>query len=118
MAGSRQEFRHETGLADVSDRLPVAELTRLVAAALARAGASGAMAGATARALVAAEMAGLGGHGLSRVQLYAQHVKEGRANGGAEPRIAHEKGAACLIDAQGGLAYPAMELATREAIQR
>ena len=76
------------------------------------------MADATARALVAAEMAGLGGHGLSRVQLYALHVKEGRASGTAEPRIAHEKGAACLVDAQGGLAYLAMELATKEALRR
>ena len=99
-------------------RLTVDELTALVARALAGAGASTAMAEATARALVAAEMAGLGGHGLSRVQLYAQHVKEGRASGTAEPRIAHEKGAACLIDAQGGLAYLAMELATREALRR
>ncbi len=105
-------------LVRMNSRLPVDELTQLVAAAFARAGASDAMAHATARALVAAEMAGLGGHGLSRVQLYAQHVKEGRANGCAEPRIAHEKGAACLIDAQGGLAYLAMELATHEALRR
>ena len=98
--------------------LLIDELTQLVVAALVRAGASRAMADATARALVAAEMAGLGGHGLSRVQLYAQHVKEGRASGAAEPRIAHEKGAACLIDAQGGLAYLAKELATREAARR
>ena len=76
------------------------------------------MAAATARALVAAEMAGLAGHGLSRVALYAQHVREGRASGSTKPRIVHEKGAACLIDAQGGLAYLAMELATREAIRR
>ncbi len=76
------------------------------------------MAEATARALVAAETAGLGGHGLSRVQLYAQHVKEGRASGTAEPRIAHEKGAACVIDAQGALAYLAMEMATGEAARR
>lgn len=103
---------------NLSSRLSIDELTELVVAALARAGASGAMANATARALVAAEMAGLGGHGLSRVQLYAQHVKEGRASGTVEPRIAHEKGAACLIDAQGGLAYLAMELATREALRR
>ncbi len=98
--------------------LSIGEVTQLVAAALTRAGASSAMAVATARSLVAAEMAGLGGHGLSRVQLYAQHVKEGRASGTAEPRIFHEKGAACLIDAQGGLAYLAMELATREATRR
>ena len=102
----------------MGNKLSVDELTQLVAAALTRAGASAAMSDATARALVAAEMAGLGGHGLSRVQLYAQHVKEGRASGTAEPRIAHEKGAACLVDAQGGLAYLAMELATKEALRR
>lgn len=102
----------------MESRLSVDELTQLVVAVLAKAGASPAMAAATAQALVAAEMAGLGGHGLSRVPLYAQHVKEGRASGAVEPRIAHEKGAACLIDAQGGLAYLAMELATREALRR
>ena len=98
--------------------LSIDELTRLVVAALVRAGASRAMADATAHSLVAAEMAGLGGHGLSRVPLYAQHVKEGRASGTAEPRIVHEKGAACLIDAQGALAYLAMRLATQEAARR
>lgn len=99
-------------------RTAINDLTELAAHALQNAGASPAMAAATARALVAAEMAGLAGHGLSRVALYAQHVREGRAGGATEPRIVHEKGAACLIDAQGGLAYLAMELATREAIRR
>ncbi len=99
-------------------RIPVAEVSKIVVAALERAGASRAMAEATASSLVAAEMAGLGGHGLSRVALYAQHVKEGRASGTAEPRIVHDKGAACLIDAQGALAYLAMELATKEAARR
>lgn len=94
------------------------ELTELVAQALQYAGASQPMAAATARALVAAESAGLAGHGLSRVALYARHVREGRANGAAEPRIAREKGGSCLIDARGGLAYLAMELATREATRR
>ncbi len=99
-------------------RTSVNELTELAARALQNAGASHVMAAATARALVAAEAAGLAGHGLSRVALYAQHVREGRANGTAEPRIVHEKGATCLIDAQGGLAYLAMEVATREAMRR
>jgi len=76
------------------------------------------MAQATARALVAAEMAGQGGHGLSRVAMYVDHVRSGRANGKAEPRVAREKNAACLIDAQGGLAYLAMEMAVREASHR
>ena len=98
--------------------LSIEAVTSLVVTALERAGASHAMAAATARSLVAAEMAGLGGHGLSRVALYAQHVKEGRASGTQEPRIVREKSAACLIDAQGALAYLAMELATKEAARR
>lgn len=102
----------------MESRHSIGELTRLATAALAKAGASSALAAATARALVAAEMAGLAGHGLSRVALYARHLREGRASGAAAPRIVHEKGAACLIDASGGLAYLAMEWATREAIRR
>jgi (2R)-3-sulfolactate dehydrogenase (NADP+) len=99
-------------------RLSINELTQLATQALQNSGASHAMAAATAKALVAAEMAGLSGHGLSRLPLYVQHVREGRASGVAEPRIVHQKGAVCLFDAQGGLAYLAMELATREAIRR
>ena len=99
-------------------RLLPSELTALVARALENAGASAAMATAAARALVAAEMAGQGGHGLSRVAMYAEHVRTGRANGKAAPRITREKNAACLIDAQGGLAYLAMELAVSEVLRR
>lgn len=98
--------------------LTVSELTELVARALKQAGASAAMATTTARALVAAECAGQGGHGLSRVAMYADHLRSGRVNGTAEPHIVREKTAACLIDAQGGLAYPAMEMAVREVSQR
>ena len=98
--------------------LSVGDLTTLVAQALTKAGASTAMAAATARALVAAESAGQGGHGLSRVAMYADHLHSGRAHGNAEPCVVHAKPAACLIDARGGLAYPAMEMAVREALQR
>lgn len=94
------------------------ELTQLVSRALKRAGASKAAAGATARALVAAEAEGLGGHGLSRVALYCQHLCDGRARGKAKPKVIRRKGAACLIDAQGGLAFPACALAANEAIKR
>ena len=99
-------------------RISSAELTVLVGRALESAGASTAMAAATARALVAAEMAGQGGHGLSRVAMYADHLRSGRADGKALPRIANKKSAVCLIDAQGGLAYLAMELAVAEAQRR
>ncbi len=99
-------------------RLPIERLTDVTARALKRAGASKAMAQATAKALVAAEAEGLGGHGLSRVALYCQHLREGRASGKAKPKIIKRKGATALIDADGGLAFPACELAVKEAITR
>jgi len=96
----------------------IEELTQLAARALKRAGASKAMAQATAQALVAAEAEGLGGHGLSRVALYAQHLREGRADGKARPKRVKKKGGACLVDAGGGLAFLATALAIKEAIKR
>jgi len=99
-------------------RLSVDELTQLAIRALEKAGATHAMAEAAARALVVAEMEGLAGHGVSRVALYAQHLREGRANGKAKVTIANAKGAACLIDAGGGLAFEAGALAVSEAIKR
>lgn len=99
-------------------RIPVERLVEVTARALKRAGASKAMAQSTAHALVAAEVAGLGGHGLSRVALYCQHLKEGRANGKAKPKIIKRKGATALIDAGGGLAFPACAAAAKEAVAR
>lgn len=98
--------------------LPIPELESLVAAALKRAGANDTMARATARALVLAESQGLGSHGLSRVAQYATHLRNGRVNGAAEPRVARAKGGAVLVDAQEGLAFAACELAVREAVER
>ncbi len=94
------------------------DLTERVARALKRAGASKSMAQSTAQALVAAEAEGLGGHGLSRVALYCQHLREGRANGKARPRFIKRKAATALVDAGGGLAFPACALAVGASIAR
>ena len=96
----------------------VEELTKLATRALKTAGASRTMAQATAAALVAAQMEGLTGHGLSRVALYCRHLREGRADGKARPKIVKKQRATCLVDAGGGLAFPAAGLAVREAIKR
>jgi (2R)-3-sulfolactate dehydrogenase (NADP+) len=93
-------------------------LTALAARALKRAGARPAMACAAAEALVAAEAQGLASHGLARTALYAQHLREGRVNGRARPRIVRRRGGACLIDARGGLAFEASALAVAQAIER
>jgi (2R)-3-sulfolactate dehydrogenase (NADP+) len=96
----------------------VEELRSLVQRALQAAGASEAMASSTARALVLAESQGIGSHGLSRVAQYATHLRNGRVDGKAVARVAHQRGGAVQVDAGCGLAFPACELAVRECIER
>jgi (2R)-3-sulfolactate dehydrogenase (NADP+) len=98
-------------------RLSLADLHGLAERALIRAGASDAMAGATARALVYAEARGLASHGMSRVGQYATHLRNGRADGAAVPTIAGGRGGAVLVDARCGLAYPACALAVTETVR-
>ncbi len=99
-------------------RLTLPEAEALARDALSRAGANPRMAALTAAALVAAESEGQSGHGLSRVAQYAAFLRNGRADGAAEPVIANQRGGAVLVDARHGLAYPAVALAVEEAARR
>lgn len=99
-------------------RLSLAEATALATRALQGAGANPAMARATASALVRAEAQGIASHGLSRVPQYATHLRNGRANGAAEPRIERERGAALLVNAGQGLAFAACDLAVAGAVAK
>lgn len=92
------------------------EARERVSAALMGAGANPAMAQATAQALVLAEAQGLASHGLSRVPQYVTHLRNGRADGQAQPQIVRQQGAAVLVDAQQGLAFAACALAVETAI--
>jgi (2R)-3-sulfolactate dehydrogenase (NADP+) len=96
--------------------LSIEEACQLATRALRNAGASETMAASTARALVRAEAQGLASHGLVRVQQYATHLRNGRADGQAQATIARQKGAALLVDARQGLAFPACELAVATAV--
>ncbi len=98
--------------------MTIGELEALVADKLMRAGANGTMARSTAHALVQAEAQGLGSHGLSRVAQYATHLRNGRVNPDAVPAVVGGRGGALLVDAGDGLAFPACDLAIREAIGR
>jgi (2R)-3-sulfolactate dehydrogenase (NADP+) len=102
----------------MTDRIEPADLEALMRRALEKSGASVAMAGATASALVAAELDGIPSHGASRIPQYCGHVKNGRATGNAVAKVVRERGGACLVDAGGGLAFEACALAVREAIDR
>ena len=97
-------------------QLSIHKATELAFQALCQAGASNAMARSTAEALVLADMQGIASHGLSRVPQYATHLKNGRADGQASAAIARQKGAAVLIDAAQGLAFPACDLAISTAV--
>ncbi len=94
------------------------QLESLARQALSHAGANDHMADSTARALTAADAQGLASHGVARVAQYIAHLNNGRANGRATARVVREKPAACLIDAENGLAFPACALAVDEAIAR
>ena len=94
------------------------QLHDLAHRALARAGAHPDLAAATAKALVYADASGLSSHGVARIPQYAAHLKNGRADGSARPKIAAAKGGAVLVDAGSGLAFEACALAVHEAIRR
>ncbi|RYG12746.1 MAG: Ldh family oxidoreductase, partial [Burkholderiales bacterium] len=96
--------------------LSIEEARALAQRALRNAGAHDAMAASTAQALVRAEAQGLASHGLTRVAQYATHLRNGRADGQALAEVARHKGAALLVDAKQGLAFPACDLAISTAI--
>jgi (2R)-3-sulfolactate dehydrogenase (NADP+) len=98
--------------------MQASERARLMSAALQRSGATPEMASATARALAAAEVEGIASHGASRIPQYCGHVRNGRANGKAVPVVARDSRAACVVDAQQGLAFEACALASGEAVRR
>jgi (2R)-3-sulfolactate dehydrogenase (NADP+) len=99
-------------------QLSLEQLHDLAHLALTRAGAHPDMAAATARALVYADAHGLPSHGVARIPQYAAHLKNGRADGTAKPKIAAARGGAALVDAGCGLAFAACALAVHEAIRR
>ncbi|MDR3513942.1 MAG: Ldh family oxidoreductase [Caulobacteraceae bacterium] len=91
--------------------LSLSQAEDLASRALAACGAGPASAASTARALVAAEADGQTGHGLSRVPSYAAQLKAGKVDGRAVPQLVRTRPGAVRVDARGGLAYPALDLA-------
>jgi (2R)-3-sulfolactate dehydrogenase (NADP+) len=92
-------------------RLSLAEAEEFAFRALVASRTSATNARATARALVAAEADGQGGHGLSRVPAYALQARAGKVEGHATPLVAQVAGAALRVDGGFGFAYPAIDAA-------
>jgi (2R)-3-sulfolactate dehydrogenase (NADP+) len=89
-------------------------LIDLVSRALAASRVSRENAAIVARTLVAAEIDGQKGHGLSRVAAYAAQARSGKVDGHAVPQMRATRAASLMIDAANGFAYPAFELAIAE----
>lgn len=94
--------------------LTLADAETLVAAALERNNVSPENARSVAIALVAAEAAGQGGHGLRRVVSYCGQAKVGKANGRAMPVALRSRPGVLSIDVNNGFAYPAFDLAVEQ----
>ena len=67
-----------------------------------------------AKALLAAEIDGQRGHGLSRLVAYAAQALSGKVDGTAIAQVVERKPAALRIDAAHGFAFPAFDLAIAE----
>lgn len=95
-------------------------LESLAVKALRAHGVNDAAANACARVLVQADACGLETHGLTRVPMYCDMLRAGRINGGAIPRIIDDEPqrAAAIVDAAGGLAYDACDLAVATLADR
>ena len=64
-----------------------------------------------AAALVAAELIGQTGHGLRRLPTYAAQAVSGKVDGHAIPTATQTRPGTLAVDAAGGFAYPALDLA-------
>lgn len=91
--------------------LSLEQAESLASAVLVRHATSDANAASVARALVAAEVDGQKGHGLSRLPSYAAQAASGKVDGHARPALDQTATAAIRIDAANGFAFPAMALA-------
>ncbi|MCB8838159.1 Ldh family oxidoreductase [Aurantimonas sp. VKM B-3413] len=94
--------------------LSIAEAEGLVAEAMQRANVGEAQAASVARALVAAEACGQGGHGLRRVAAYSAQAKVGKVAGTASPLSERIRSGVLRIDAKNGFAFPAFDLAVEQ----
>ena len=94
--------------------LTIADAETLVATALERNNVSPENARSVAIALVAAEAAGQGGHGLRRVVSYSGQAKVGKADGRATPQATRSRPGVLSIDVNSGFAYPAFDLAVEQ----
>jgi LDH2 family malate/lactate/ureidoglycolate dehydrogenase len=100
---------------DGFDSLDPAEARQLARSALTRAGASSSHAVCIANHVVDAELAGHPSHGLRLIPGYCELAGTDGSKLDAEPHVVNARGALSVVDAGGGIGYPALEVAVDAA---
>lgn len=95
--------------ADKEIRLSPRAARKLINEALIGAGTSAANAAYFTEAILDTELSGLEGHGFYWLQYYCEHVKSGKVDGKAKPKISRLSPVAFRVDARRGFAHPAIE---------
>lgn len=86
------------------------EIEDLAFRALTAAGTSKDNARPLARATAATEADGIASHGLAYIPTYCEHVRCGKVDGQAEPKVSHAAPSVVMVDAATGFAHPAIDL--------
>lgn len=92
------------------ERLSLDAAVTLADAVLVAAGAGAEAARHTARMLARADLDGIASHGLSRLPAYAAQLRSGKLKGAAKPALTRPAAGTVAVDADDGLAYPAIAL--------
>jgi (2R)-3-sulfolactate dehydrogenase (NADP+) len=90
--------------------LSVGKARKLIFRALTGAGANPKNAAFLSDGVLDTELSGMAGHGLPWLAIYCDHLKSGKVDGKAKPRLRVLSSVAFKVDARGGLAHPAIEL--------
>ncbi len=90
-------------------RLTLDEVEDVARCTLTAAGASVEAAAAVARSTRLAERDGIRSHGLLYVPVYAEHLRCGKVEGAAVPRVKHSRAGALRVDAAHGFAHTAID---------
>jgi len=99
-------------------RVDTLHLETFVAGVMQRHGATENEAAAVARNLVAADVRGIGSHGVARLGRYVSGIQKGHIIPRAEPTVVETSPAAAWIDARNGLGQPVSERAMDLAIAK
>ena len=97
-------------------KMAVEAIVALTTGALVASGADEANARPVARATAAAEASGMPSHGLFYVPTYCEHLRVGKVDGTARPRVEQVRPALLVADAGAGFAHPAIALGFEELV--